>query len=552
MYRVDDRWVVSASDLVSHLNCAHHTTLSMRRAVADPNADPAAEHVDPDVSVMQRRGDEHEKAHLAALKARGLRVVEISDEGRGLDALRAAEHRTIDAMRNGVDVIFQATFLDDRAAIMWRGHADFLHRVGSEPGPNGIWCYEPEDTKLARYVKAATVLQLANYAEHLERLQRSSPGSLHVQLVDNTRQSVELRKVSAYYRAVKHRFEQKVRAGAGGGETYPLPVLHCSVCRYTEQCQQRWVDDDHLTLVATVGKEQTSKLERAGIGTMTALGKVGDRRVPGMSVPTFARLRAQARLQVQHRNAPDKPPPYELLEAVPGRGLAQLPAPSTGDLYFDIEGDPFVGRDGLEYLLGVGWIDEDGQQSDGFVFTAFWAHTTAEEKLSLEQFVDLVCERRREFPDMHVYHYAAYEKTALGKLSGRHRTREAEVDDLFRGEVLVDLYRVVQQAVLIGTHSYSIKRLEPLYMEKREANIASAMSSIVQYELWLDERRQAILDDIEQYNRDDCRSTWLLHGWLQQLPKPTAYVEATDVPAVRVPPDRRAVDDLFDRLMVAL
>ena len=43
---------------------------------------------------------------------------------------------------------------------------------------------------------------------------------------------------------------------------------------------------------------------------------------------------------------------------------------------------------------------------------------------------------------MHVYHYAPYERTALSRLMGEHGTREDELDDLLRGEVLVDLYRV--------------------------------------------------------------------------------------------------------------
>ena len=42
---------------------------------------------------------------------------------------------------------------------------------------------------------------------------------------------------------------------------------------------------------------------------------------------------------------------------------------------------------------------------------------------------------------MHVYHYAAYERTAIGRLMGRHGTREEEVDRLMRGNVLIDLYR---------------------------------------------------------------------------------------------------------------
>jgi hypothetical protein len=42
---------------------------------------------------------------------------------------------------------------------------------------------------------------------------------------------------------------------------------------------------------------------------------------------------------------------HELLPPLPGRGFARLPKPDAGDLFFDIEGDPFYEL-GLEYLFG--------------------------------------------------------------------------------------------------------------------------------------------------------------------------------------------------------
>ena len=49
-------------------------------------------------------------------------------------------------------------------------------------------------------------------------------------------------------------------------------------------------------------------------------------------------------------------------------------------------------------------------------------------------------------PDLHVYHYAPYEPSALKRLMGRYGTREDEVDQLLRAGVLVDLLRVVRQS----------------------------------------------------------------------------------------------------------
>jgi uncharacterized protein len=69
-------------------------------------------------------------------------------------------------------------------------------------------------------------------------------------------------------------------------------------------------------------------------------------------------------------------------------------------------------------------------------------------------------DRFDRFPDLHVYHYAPYEPTALKRLMGLHATREDEIDHLLRNEVLVDLYAVVRQALRISQPSYSIKKVE--------------------------------------------------------------------------------------------
>jgi uncharacterized protein len=116
---------------------------------------------------------------------------------------------------------------------------------------------------------------------------------------------------------------------------------------------------------------------------------------------------------------------------------------------------------------------------------------------------------------MHVYHYGGYESGAIKRLMGRHQTRADEVDRLLRGEVLVDLLNVVRQGVRASVESYSLKQIEKFYMPDREGPFTEAGFSVVAIETWLKEGDQAILDGIAAYNRDDCLSTWLLRGWLE-------------------------------------
>jgi uncharacterized protein len=504
--RQNDELIVSASDLVGFLACEHLSELDLA-SLSDGSPRPSRD--DPELEILQRRGLEHEAEYLAHLKDEGLDVAEIAEPAKGaerLAALREREAETVDAMRSGADVVFQATFLDERDDVLWRGHADFLTKV-DRASDLGAHSYEPDDTKLARQVKPSAVLQLCQYAEQVERLQGIDPEWVHVVLGGKDRASIRLNEVSAYYRVARDRFlaaldEQRL--------TYPLPVQHCAVCKWAEACERRREDDDHLCRVASLSREQARKLEAAGIDTLDALAAGADSLVvPGIGAAPLARLRQQARLQAA--TAEGAVPLVEpLLPIEADRGLAALPAPDPGDLFYDIEGDPYVDGGGLEYLHGIGWVD-DGE----FEFRPFWAHTAAEERRAFEDLIDLIVERRRRHPAMHVYHYAPYEISALGKLMGRYGTREDELDDLLRGGVFVDLFRVVRQGLVIGSPSYSLKKLEPLYMQARTAEIADAGSSIVEYERWLQTGEQQILDDIEEYNRDDVESTWRLRDWLE-------------------------------------
>lgn len=212
----------------------------------------------------------------------------------------------------------------------------------------------------------------------------------------------------------------------------------------------------------------------------------------------------------------DGKPPYELVDAQP---LMVLPDADRGDLFFDFEGDPLWTTDGrewgLEYLWGVLTVSDE--------FHPFWAHTRSEERQALKDFLAMVRKRRRRHPRMHVYHYAAYEKSTLLRLAGRYGEGEREVDELLREGVLVDLYPLVRKSIRVGTPNYSIKSLEPLYMgnELRDGEVTTATASITEYARYCalrDEGRAdeaaTVLKEIKEYNRYDCRSTRRLRDWL--------------------------------------
>ena len=295
-------------------------------------------------------------------------------------------------------------------------------------------------------------------------------------------------------------------------------------------------------------------------------------RVEGVGQEALARVQAQAAIQVrgEGRVISERIPPERDRQdvLVPDRGLWALPEPSPGDLFLDLEGDPFYGSDeidGVDYLFG---LIEPGQTDAASEpkFHAFWSIadgtvTPAAERQAFEDCIDLIMDRWTAHPDMHVYHYAPYETTAMKRLAGRYATRESEVDQLLRGQVFVDLYRVVRQGIRASVESYSIKRLEPLYGFKREIDLRDAGESIVEFEHWLEPEpstdRDALLEQIKAYNRDDCVSTYYLREWLEEqraalvveigpeaLPRPTA----TPLEETEDSEEQKAVQELVDRL----
>jgi len=224
MQLLEGELVLSATDLTGFAACEHLTQLEL--AVTRGRGERPVRD-DPMLDVLSRKGDEHETNHVARLRAQGLTVVEIPGDRHTRIDLALAQAETIVAMHEGVDVIYQATFFDGR----WLGHADFLRRVET-PTDFGPFGYEVLDTKLARRVKAAALLQTAAYSAQLAGVQGVAPERMHVVLGDLTEESYLVREFAAYHRMLQRRLEEAVMGEALA--TYPDPVEHCGVCRWAE------------------------------------------------------------------------------------------------------------------------------------------------------------------------------------------------------------------------------------------------------------------------------------------------------------------------------
>ena len=351
---------------------------------------------------------------------------------------------------------------------------------------------------------------------------------MHVENGLGERETFRVVEFEAYYRRVRERF---LAAIADEPETYGWPTGHCGICDFRHMCWQQRVDDDHLSLVAGLRRAQAETLIATGVTTLEQLGDLApatlaSRLPPDANADSFEGARHQAELQLRGRR--EDRYLFELLPDEEERGFRLLPAPDAGDVWFDMEGHPFYETSrGLEYLFGYCFRNDEGE----VVYDAVWGRDRDDERIAFEQFVDWVVARRAQHPGMHVYHYAAYERSALTRLAGQHGTREQEVDDFLRQEVLVDLYRIVKQSLRASTDSYSIKAIEKLYGFERTAEVAGGDESVVRFEEWVETGDDSILEEVERYNEEDCRSTYELHEWLRSIRPADRAVAAASRPA---------------------
>lgn len=501
MFVTGDSIIYSASDLAAAARCEYAL---LREFDAKLGRGPAVTVEDELLARTATLGDDHEQRELERLRAEfGGAVAIIGRPHYTIAGLTAAAEATQRAIVHAAPVVYQAAMFDGRFV----GFADFLVREGEQ--------YRLVDTKLARSPKVTALLQLAAYADALTKAGVTVAPEAELRLGDGsvmTYRIADLIPVFGSQRALLQRLLDEHYASGAAVRWEDDGIRACFRCPL---CTEQVRATDDLLLVAGMRVGQRDKLIDAGIATVTGLaGHCGP--VPDMAPSALAKLTAQAKLQVAQRD--NGTPQFEIANPQP---LALLPDPDPGDLFFDFEGDPLWTADGhdwgLEYLFGVLEAGPTGK------FRPLWAHSRVDERKALTDFLAMVAKRRKRRPNMHIYHYAPYEKTALLRLAGRYGVGEDDVDELLRSGTLVDLYPLVRKSIRVGAESFSLKALEPLYMgtQLRAGEVTTATDSITSYAKYCElqaagraDEAATLLKEVEDYNRYDCRSTQELRNWL--------------------------------------
>lgn len=521
--------LMTPSKITAWLDCDHYLTLQheVESGVRPKPDQPFGSFA----QLLMDKGLAHEAAVLAALEGGGRRVHRVDARGEAETFAQWAERMRPLLDDTDIDVLYQMPFVHDRV----RGVADFLERRAHEDGGPASW--EPIDAKLARSAaKPGHVLQLCFYAEAVAALTGVAPGELAVSLGSGDTERVDYEAVRPYWARLKSQLSRVLAIEPSDADTQPERCDHCQFCEFQATCDESLRSQDSLTFVAGIRRAEKAALEAGGVPTLTSLATAAH-AVDGVRPERLDRLRAQAALQLQAREAPDDPPPFVEIpsgdDPVWGHGFDTLPQPDPADVFLDFEGHPFWRPDqGLFFLFGHITTATDGT----WTYTARWAHDDTEERQRVQDLVRFLHDRWQQHPGMHVYHYNHTERSALESLASRYAVAEFELGAMVDAKVFVDLLPIVRNAVQVGVESYGLKHVERLTPYERSHDIDKGAGAVVAFERYATDGDTTHLAAIEAYNDDDVRATLALRDWLIDhrpagLPWPVTEVDQPDEPA---------------------
>ena len=444
-------------------------------------------------SVLQAKGFEHEKKILEEFRAKGLKIIENAEFGA-----------VATAIVEGFDVIYQAKLTTERFC----GDADFIVKENGE--------YVIYDTKLAKQVKPYMIYQLCIYTEALGLILGEMPKNFKV--ITGTGEIITYRTMDYfhYFKAVESdflSFHERFDF-----DDPPKAEDYLSHGNWSEYAEAELIKKDHLSLIANITRKNIKALEAFGINTVSLFLEAKFDPKFRIEEETFEKLKLQAELQKKSNSL--EVPIFKIKKDI------NIPPKSPEDLYFDMEGYPLYGKQGLEYLFGV-------TKADGS-FIDFWAHDEIEEKKAFSLFIDLAMANFKKNKKFKIYHYASYEVSAMRRLSTQYGLKENEVDTLLRNDVFIDLYKIVKDSLVVGAKNYSIKSIEKCYRPKRDTEVTTAGDSVVAYANWIASGeskewiKSPLLKAIRDYNKDDCDSTLELADWLRTLMN-QSYVEIKEL-----------------------
>lgn len=475
--------LITASQLVRFSLCQHITTLELNGTPKDEQTALSR--------LIAAKGDNFEKNLVNALKP------DIKIPRKGKSKHEQAE-LTIAAMKEGNKLIHAAYFYDEELGL--EGEADLLQRIDDTQNEWG-YSYEVIDIKSSKKLKPDYLIQLCHYSTILTKIQGFQPHNAYVIDREKKKHRFKLSEYLSYYNIVLENYRLFLQMRP---KTAPYPINHCSQCAFERHCATQLRQQDHISLTFAIRRSQVNALGKFGIHTVTQLASTRPplpKKMRGIGDVGLERLSRQAMAQTG-----------KIPIIFDHNLLSKLPDPKPGDLYFDIESYPFMEERRLEYLFG--FIEH--KKSNKHNTNQFWAKTLEEEATAFKLALEFLINHLKSHPEAHIYHYGAYEPSAIRRLSQYHAVYSDSVENLLR-EKFINLYSIISSSVAMPAESLSLKYIESLYDFNRHAGAENAVDSMVLFDAFLATDDATHLETIGQYNEDDLRSTMALHKWFCSL-----------------------------------
>ena len=448
----------------------------------------------------------HELNYFKELSKKYKKIKNIKD----LKSLSKKEKikETIEALKQGYELIYGGWLESGK----WSGELDFLEINKDLKSNLGNWSYEVTDTKNSASVKGDHVYQVGLYCFLLKETQGILPNNFYILLKDKSKQAIKLREVYDTFLLHKNSYENFISNELN--KTKSEKCGFCKLCDWEQVCSEEWIKNRHLNQVLGNNKKNTKKLNKVGINNYDELAKLDPKKkIEGLREEAKIKIIKQAKLQIEAEKKGY--PIFNINEENLNlkKGFNLLPQPSECDLFFDIESvqdHVFSGK--LEYLFGLFYV-ENGKK----IFKPLWSHDRNEEKQSVIDFFSFTNNHFKKYPNAKIFHYSSYEITALERLTSLYKVHTVDYDHYLNLERFVDLFRVVKQAIYVSQKSYSIKEIEKYYQFERSGDLRKGDVSEEYYIQWMETKDKKLLNEIEEYNKQDCISTFKLRNWLLKI-----------------------------------
>lgn len=302
--------------------------------------------------------------------------------------------------------------------------------------------------------------------------------------------------------------------------------MGCTACKYKSTCLAEMKEFDqgsgHVTLLARVTPLSAAKNfpEIQSIRELIETAPHND-----------AMVTAQIRARVWNTQIPEVLDPSEPVLIPEADIEIDIDLENSMETLRELEIDEPMGEDRL-YLYGYGIHDrtKDSDWRSAFIDTFFDYSNTEEGEYSVFSRMWLTLQEEIAKAEgagktIKIFHYSPHEYSWWKKYAERHGHRpgvptESELE-IFKEKYLVDLYPIAQK-FSFPTMSYSIKDLAKFAQFEWAVDAAGGANSLFKYRDAINQslpqsERDAAIEWLDRYNRDDVRATFALREYLRSL-----------------------------------